>query len=68
MADADQQSKAPDPDDPRARWRALPDRIPPEQWVTEKADPSVPGSVEAAEEQRQAREAWDDIRWAAGGL
>lgn len=52
--------------DPRARWRTLPDRIPPEQWVTEKADPAVPGSVRAAEEQRETHEAWNDIRWGFG--
>ncbi len=52
-----------DTSDPRAKWRTLPDRIPPEEWVTEKADPAVPGSVQAAEGDRQQREAWNEIRW-----
>ncbi len=68
MADADELSEPPpatdtSPDDPRAKWRVLPDRIPPEQWVTEHADPAVPGSVQAAEDERQTRAAWNDIRW-----
>lgn len=68
MAEVDERAEMPEADDPRAKWRLLPDRIPPERWVTEKADPAVPGSVQSAEEQRSARAAWDDIRWAAGGL
>ncbi len=34
------------------KWDVLPERIRPEDWVTEQADPAVPGSVMAAETQR----------------
>ncbi len=53
----------PESDDPRAKWRDMPGRVPPEQWITEKANSEVPGSVQAAEEQWQQREAWREIRW-----
>ncbi|OZM70842.1 hypothetical protein CFN78_23285 [Amycolatopsis antarctica] len=43
--------------DPRAKWRELPPRIKPESWTAEQATEPVPGSVEAAEGNRQAREA-----------
>ncbi len=39
--------------DPHVRWDVLPERIRPEDWTTEKADPSVPGSVLAAEAERR---------------
>ncbi len=54
---------SPESDDPRAKWRDMPGRISPQEWITEKADPEVPGSVQAAEEQWQQREAWREIRW-----
>ena len=38
--------------DPGVRWDVLPARIRPEDWVTEQADPAVPGSVMNAEAQR----------------
>lgn len=70
MADVEDLSEGPqglaattDSDDPRAKWRELPGRIPPEEWTTEKVDPEVPGSLQAAEEQWQQREAWREIRW-----
>lgn len=39
--------------DPDVRWDVLPDRIRPEDWTTEQADPTVPGSVLAAEAERR---------------
>ncbi len=39
--------------DPNITWDVLPERIRPEDWTTEKADPSVPGSVLAAEAERR---------------
>lgn len=38
--------------EPGVKWDVLPERIRPEDWVTEQADPAVPGSVMAAETQR----------------
>lgn len=38
--------------DPGVKWDVLPARIRPEDWVTEQADPAVPGSVMNAEAQR----------------
>lgn len=38
--------------DAAVRWDALPARIRPEDWITEHADPAVPGSILAAEERR----------------
>lgn len=38
--------------DPDVKWDVLPERIRPEDWVTARADPAVPGSVMAAEAQR----------------
>lgn len=55
-----------DQTDPRAKWRTLPDRIPPEQWVTERDDEPVPGSVRAFENRRDRWEAQKIIEWGAG--
>lgn len=38
--------------DPGVKWDVLPERIRPEDWLTEQADPAVPGSVMAAETRR----------------
>ena len=38
--------------DPRVKWDVLPERIRPEDWLTEQADPAVPGSVMATETRR----------------
>ncbi|MGH3815439.1 MAG: hypothetical protein ACRDUV_23810 [Pseudonocardiaceae bacterium] len=38
--------------DPGVKWDVLPERIRPEDWVTEQADPAVPGSVMVAEARR----------------
>ena len=38
--------------DPAVKWDVLPERIRPEDWLTEQADPAVPGSVMAAETRR----------------
>ncbi|MGH3983985.1 MAG: hypothetical protein ACRDST_15220 [Pseudonocardiaceae bacterium] len=38
--------------EPGVKWDVLPERIRPEDWVTEQADPAVPGSVMVAETQR----------------
>ena len=38
--------------EPGVKWDVLPERIRPEDWVTEQADPAVPGSVMIAETQR----------------
>lgn len=35
--------------DPRAKWRELPPRIHPEDWVTEQDPDPVPGAVLAGE-------------------
>jgi len=55
-----------DKGDPRARWRVLPDRPAPEEWVTVKDDEPVPGSVRLAEEQRATQEARRLIEWSGG--
>ncbi|MDQ4092875.1 MAG: hypothetical protein M3143_05550 [Actinomycetota bacterium] len=39
--------------EPGVKWDVLPERIRPEDWVTEQADPAVPGSVMLAETQRE---------------
>ncbi|MBN9101125.1 MULTISPECIES: hypothetical protein [unclassified Pseudonocardia] len=36
-------------DDPGARWRDLPPRIEPQEWVTGRDDAPVPGSIQAAD-------------------
>jgi hypothetical protein len=54
--------------DPRARWRVLPPRVRPEDWVSEKDTDPVPGSVRAAESQRELREQRQVIEWGAAGL
>jgi hypothetical protein len=38
--------------DPAVKWDVLPERIRPEDWLTEQANPAVPGSVMAAETRR----------------
>ncbi len=38
---------------PNVKWDVLPGRIRPEDWITEQADPAVPGSVMAAEAKRR---------------
>jgi hypothetical protein len=38
--------------EPGVKWDVLPERIRPEDWITEQADPAVPGSVIVAETQR----------------
>ncbi|WP_188316402.1 hypothetical protein [Solihabitans fulvus] len=43
--------------DPRARWRALPERSRPEEWVTEHNDHPVPGAIEAADLEAERRRA-----------
>jgi hypothetical protein len=53
--------------DPRARWRVLPPRVGPDEWVSEKDTDPVPGSVEAAEAQRESRERRQVIEWGAPG-
>jgi hypothetical protein len=53
--------------DPRAKWRALPPRIRPEDWVSETDTEPVPGSVRAAEEQREFRERRQVIECGTGG-
>ena len=39
--------------EPGVRWDVLPERIPPEQWITGQADAAVPGSILAAEAERR---------------
>jgi hypothetical protein len=39
--------------EPGVRWDVLPERIPPEQWMTGQADAAVPGSILAAEAERR---------------
>lgn len=41
--------------DPDVRWDVLPDRIRPEDWVTEQTDPAVPGSIMALGDVEQDR-------------
>jgi len=53
-----------DETDPRAPWRSLPERITPEQWVTEKVAEPVSGSLRAFEEHMW--EARKEIEWGAG--
>ncbi|MGW6448552.1 hypothetical protein [Lentzea sp. NPDC055074] len=39
------------------RWKALPDRPKPEEWVAEKDTNPLPGAIEEAEADRELREA-----------
>jgi hypothetical protein len=40
-------------DDAGAKWHNLPERIKPEDWVTEQDTDPVPGSVTSADVERQ---------------
>ena len=55
-----------DDDDPRARWRRLPERVGPEEWV-EETDVCGPDSTRAADDDAARRE----VQWLlerGGGL
>lgn len=41
-------TEPPEPNDPHTRWRMLPARIRPEEWVDEHDESPVPGSVLSA--------------------
>ncbi|GAA4983739.1 hypothetical protein WHI96_10265 [Pseudonocardia tropica] len=64
----DSEKERQDGDDPRARWRTMPEPVRPEQWVAEHDTDPVPGSVRDAEARRESEERrWLIERGGAGG-
>lgn len=53
-------------EDPRAKYRQLPNRVRPDEWVEEQPADAVPGSVQAAADDEQARAARYEIERAGG--
>ncbi|MBW0102989.1 hypothetical protein [Pseudonocardia sp. KRD291] len=56
-----------DPDDPRARWRAMPAPVRPDTWVADHDPDPLPESLQAAEAEREGRERWHVIQYGGGG-
>ncbi|MFE7200282.1 hypothetical protein ACFU8R_08395 [Pseudonocardia alni] len=52
----DPEENAQDGDDPRARWRTMPEPIRPEQWVAEHDTDPIPESLAEAEARREEQE------------
>lgn len=52
----DPEEKAQAGDDPRARWRTMPEPIRPEQWVAEHDTDPIPESLAEAEARREEQE------------